>query len=104
MNTFRIATAISAALIAASAHGANPAAGKARVEAVCASCHGIRGISASPAFPNLAGQKEDYLRAALTGYRDGTRKNPIMGNMAASLSDADIADLAAYLSTLKPCD
>jgi cytochrome c553 len=91
-------------LAAGPAFAADPAAGKARVESVCASCHGINGISASPAFPNLAGQKEDYLKTALTAYRDGTRKNPIMNNMVAGLSDADIANLAAYLSGLKRCE
>ena len=83
---------------------ADTAAGKARVESVCSGCHGITGISASPAFPNLAGQKEDYLKSALTAYRDGSRKAPIMNNMAAALRDADIADLAAYLSGLKRCE
>ncbi|SMF94562.1 Cytochrome c553 [Methylomagnum ishizawai] len=92
------------ALVAGTAHAANPEAGKAKVEAVCAACHGIAGISASPAFPNLAGQKEAYLQAALTAYKDGSRKNPIMGNLAAGLSDTDIADLAAYLSGLKRCE
>ena len=89
---------------AAPAFAADPVAGKARVESVCSACHGINGISASPAFPNLAGQKEDYVRAALTAYRDGTRKAPIMNNLAAGLTDADIANLAAYLAGLKRCE
>lgn len=83
---------------------AEPAAGKAMVEAVCAACHGVHGISATPAFPNLAGQQEDYLRAALTAYRESTRKAPIMNNVAANLKDEDIANLAAYLSSLKRCE
>jgi cytochrome c553 len=95
---------IALSLAAGTASAADPAAGKARVESVCATCHGINGLSAAPAFPNLAGQKEEYLKTALTAYRDGTRKNPIMNNMAAGLSDADIADLSAYLSGLKRCE
>jgi cytochrome c553 len=83
------------------AAAADVAAGKARVEAVCSACHGITGISASPAFPNLAGQKEGYLRTALMAYRSGSRKDPVMGNMAANLSDAEIDNLAAYLAGLK---
>lgn len=83
---------------------ANPEAGKATVETVCASCHGITGISSSGSFPNLAGQKEEYLRSALTAYREGTRKAVIMNNMAASLSDQQIGDVAAYLSGLKRCE
>lgn len=82
----------------------NPEAGKAQVESVCAACHGSTGISAAGGFPNLAGQKEEYLRSALTAYREGTRKAPIMNNMAASLNDQQIADVAAYLSGLKRCE
>jgi cytochrome c553 len=102
MKTPGLPFLICLAVAAMPAMAADPAAGKARVETVCASCHGINGISASPAFPNLAGQKEDYLRTALAAYRDGTRKAPIMNNMAAGLSDSDIANLAAYLAGLKP--
>ena len=92
------------AFAASPAFAADTVAGKAKVESVCAACHGVTGISASPAFPNLAGQKEDYLRSALTAYRDGTRKAAIMNNMAAALTDADIANLAAYLAGLKRCE
>ncbi len=91
-------------LVAAPAPAADVAAGKAMVESFCSACHGINGISASPAFPNLAGQKEDYLRNALTAYRDGTRKAPIMNNMVAGLADTDIANVAAYLASLKRCE
>ena len=75
------------------------AAGKTR-SAACAGCHGANGISPSDIWPNLAGQKEGYLVAQLTAFRDGARKNPMMSPMAAPLSDADIANLAAYYSSL----
>ena len=81
----------------------NPEAGKA-ASAVCAACHGGKGISATGAFPNLAGQKADYLAAQLKALRDKTRPSPIMGPMAASLKDDDIANLAAYFSSLKACE
>lgn len=81
----------------------NPEAGKAGA-AVCAGCHGAKGISATGAFPNLAGQKADYLAAQLKAFRDKTRTSPIMGPMAASLKDDDIANLAAYFSSLKPSE
>lgn len=68
---------------------------------VCAGCHGNKGISFSPDVPNLAGQKEAYLVKAITYYKTGERKNPMMQSMVTSLSDADIANLAAYYSGLK---
>ena len=64
----------------------------------CKACHGEGGISASPEFPNLAGQHADYMMAALTHYKNGKRKNPIMKGQAANLSPKDILDLAAYFS------
>ncbi|CAG1020375.1 cytochrome subunit of sulfide dehydrogenase [Methylococcales bacterium] len=81
----------------------NPEAGKA-ASAVCAGCHGGKGISATGAFPNLAGQKADYLAAQLKAFRDKTRPSQIMAPMAASLKDDDIANLAAYFSSLKACE
>lgn len=77
------------------------AKGKSKASA-CMACHGANGISAIPMYPNLAGQKQQYLEASLKAYRDGIRKNPIMSPMAAGLSDDDIADLAAYYAGLNP--
>lgn len=59
-------------------------------------CHGANGIM----WPSLAGQKEGYLVAQITAFRDGGRSNPMMTPMAASLSDEDIANLAAYYSSI----
>ena len=67
----------------------------------CAACHGANGVSASPDFPNLAGQYEDYLVKALSHYKNGKRKNPIMKAQVANLSEKDILDLAAYFSSQK---
>jgi cytochrome c553 len=69
--------------------------------ATCTACHGPNGIGASPVWPTLAGQHEDYIVHALNQYRDGTRKDPIMAPMAAPLTDADVKQLAAYFSGLK---
>lgn len=69
--------------------------------ATCAACHGQNGIGASPVWPTLAGQHEDYIVHALNQYRDGTRKDPVMAPMAAPLTDADVKQLAAYFSGLK---
>jgi len=84
----------------ASVSAADIDAGKAK-SAVCAACHGAAGISAVPIYPNLAGQKVPYLEKQLKAFRDGTRQDPIMSSMAKPLSDADIANVAAYFGSLK---
>ncbi len=80
--------------------GSNTAAGKAKA-AVCAGCHGANGVSSNPVWPSLAGQQKDYLVAALKAYRDGTRKNEVMGGMAKGLSDGDVDALAGYFSSVR---
>lgn len=75
-------------------------AGKAK-SATCAACHGAAGISMIPMYPNLAGQKEQYLVKQLKDFKAGNRKDPVMGAMAMPLSDADIANLSAYYASLK---
>ena len=90
---------IALSLIAVPAFAGNPDAGKSRAT-LCASCHGQNGISPIPNYPNLKGQKEQYLVKALRAYRDGQRNDPTMSPMAKPLSDRDIDDLAAYFSSL----
>jgi cytochrome c553 len=65
----------------------------------CAACHGADGNSAVPDFPRLAGQQPDYIVKALKDYKSGARKNAIMAPQAASLTDQDMADLAAFFSS-----
>ncbi|MDE2166873.1 MAG: c-type cytochrome [Alphaproteobacteria bacterium] len=66
----------------------------------CAACHGAEGKSVNALWPNLAGQQRAYLVAALEAYRTGTRKAPMMNQIASTLSDTDIGNLAAYFSSL----
>jgi cytochrome c553 len=81
-------------------HGAgDPEAGKAKATA-CAACHGQEGISMVPIYPNLACQKEQYLADSIKAYQSGDRNNAIMKPMVAALTDEDVANLAAYFSTL----
>ena len=82
------------------AHAADIAAGKLKVEAVCSACHGANGVSVGDAIPNLAGQKVAYLEAQLKALKDGSRKHPVMGAIAAQLSADDIANVAAYFASL----
>lgn len=86
-------------LLASSVQAGDPEAGKAK-SAVCAACHGGTGISPTPAWPNLAGQKEQYLIQQMTAFRDGTRQNAQMAPMVKNLTDEDIANLAAYYASL----
>ena len=79
------------------------AAGKAS-SAICATCHGADGISIAPIYPNLKGQKEAYIVSSLKAYKAGQRQGgmaAIMSPQAAGLSDADIANLASYYSSMK---
>ncbi len=75
------------------------AAGKIK-SATCVACHGANGISTNDLWPNLAGQKEGYLVAQIKAFRDGQRVNPMMAPMTAGLSDDDVANLAAFFSSL----
>ena len=75
------------------------AAGKAR-SVTCAACHGSNGISMIPMYPNLAGQKEQYLVLQMKAFRDGQRKNMVMTPMAKGLTDTDIANISAYYTSL----
>jgi len=81
---------------------ADLAAGKARVEAVCAACHGANGISVADNIPNLAGQRVPYLEAQLRALKSGARKNAVMGAIAAQLGSEDIVNVAAYFGSLQP--
>jgi cytochrome c553 len=89
-------------LAAHTAHATSLYAGQARAAAVCSQCHGIRTPSADSVFPTLAGRDADYLQTALKQYRDKTRKSDLMNAIAGSLTDDDIANVAAYYAKLKP--
>lgn len=96
---FAMATLLSSGVVAAG----NADAGKTKV-AVCASCHGANGKALVPTYPSLAGQNAAYLEGTLKAYRSQERKGyqaAIMYGMAASLSDQDIADIAAFYASQK---
>ncbi|MDA7760691.1 cytochrome c [bacterium] len=95
-----LSVAVLFSTLASVSFAGDAAAGKAK-SMTCAGCHGANGISNNPMWPNLAGQKQAYLASSLQMYRDGRRKNAMMTAMAKNLTDADIANLAAYYSGLK---
>jgi len=81
---------------ASAAHAGDASAGKAKSES-CASCHGDTGKD----DPAIAGMDEAKFIQAMKAYQSGERKNKKMMKAATALSDADIADLAAYYASLK---
>jgi cytochrome c553 len=85
-------------LLAPVCNAADLAAGRAKVAAVCAACHGLDGVSVGESIPNLAAQRAGYLEAQLKALRQGTRKNPVMNAIASQLSDPDIVNVAAYFA------
>ena len=93
-------TTLAAALACTGALAADLAAGKAKVDAVCAACHGANGVSVSDAIPNLAGQRSAYLESQLKAWKDGSRKNPIMNAIGTQLSADDIGNVAAFFASL----
>jgi len=64
-------------------------------------CHGAAGISTQPNAPHLAGQPAIYLEEQLRGYRSGRRRHEQMNVVAKPLSDAEIANLAAWFSSIR---
>ncbi|QIB36304.1 cytochrome c [Ancylobacter pratisalsi] len=75
--------------------------GKAKASVQCAVCHGPTGIAQYPEAPNLAGQVEIYLVKALGDFRSGARTNEMMTIVSKSLSDDDIANLAAWYASIQ---
>lgn len=105
IRSIPLIAALASALVAgiAAAQGSAPAGdaakGREKVQ-MCQGCHGIDGWrTAYPEVyhvPKIAGQQPAYLLAALKAYKTGDRTHPSMVAIAASLSDQDMANLAAY--------
>jgi cytochrome c553 len=102
------ATAPAAAPAATAAAGkpatpASPKSLEAKIE-MCVGCHGIVGYRASfpevHRVPKIAGQSAQYIAAALKAYKTGDRKHPTMRGISESLSEQDVADIAAYYQDL----
>ncbi len=81
------------------------AAGQRIAQKTCAACHGSDGNAVAPNIPKLAGQFPEYLQKQLLAFKSGAegkprRSSPVMEPIVASLSQADMADVAAYFSSL----
>ena len=94
-------------LVVPAANGADIEAGKTKVATLCGACHGANGVSVGDAIPNLAAQRAAYFENQLKAFKDGSRRagtptSPAatMAAIAAQLSAEDIANVAAYFSSL----
>lgn len=76
----------------------DPVAGKSKA-VTCFGCHGENGNSAVPQFPKLAGQNAIYIEKQIHNYQTGRLNHQLMVTLAASMSDEDIADIAAYYAS-----
>ena len=104
MNRALIVSCLALACFTAPAFAkGDPAKGK-TLAYTCTGCHGIAEYkNAYPNYrvPKIGGQNEQYIIAALTGYKNKERNHPTMQAQAQSYSDQDIANIAAYLASLK---
>ena len=99
-KTLLIATLLALSGAVGAAHAAaDAAAGKIKAGG-CAGCHGQNGEGTGP-NPALAGMAEAKFIAAMKDYKSGKRANPVMKSFATPLTDADVANLAAYYASLK---
>jgi cytochrome c553 len=100
------ATVAVVALTTGLVHAAQTSGALDLIRRECSTCHGARGISIAPTFPNLAAQPAPYLEAQLKAFRDRSRADPhaqaFMWGMAAQLTDGMIADIATYLAAQPP--
>jgi cytochrome c553 len=72
---------------------------------LCLGCHGVNGegreaMDQQPEYPRLAGQIPAYFAKSLYDYKHDKREDPLMNALSKGLTDADIANLAAYYATL----
>lgn len=95
---------IASALYATSNSGfsaGDPSTGQAK-SIVCSACHGPDGNSDNGDYPSLAGQVPGYIAQQLANFKLGIRSNAIMGGLAQTLTDVDMADLDAWYSLQEP--
>eukprot|EP01031_Cornospumella_fuschlensis_P016246 gene16246-19842_t len=103
-RTLVAAATLSAAAFSVHAQGATGdlAAGQKKAE-MCIGCHGIPGYQNSfpeiHKVPMISGQSGAYIVSALNAYKKGDRKHPTMRGIAGSLTEQDMADLAAYYAS-----
>ena len=83
------------------AHAGDVGKGRQIAAVKCQMCHGLDGLAKLPQAPNLAGQTEQYIVTQMAAFRDKTRQNDMMSLVVPTLSDDDVADLAAYYAAIE---
>ncbi|NJM30189.1 MAG: cytochrome c [Rhizobiales bacterium] len=100
MRPLVVGAALLAALSSFSFAAGDPALGR-KVASKCQACHGVDGQSKNPEAPHISGQVERYIVKALKRYQSGERSDPMMSMIVKQLKDEDIANVAAYYSSIK---
>ena len=95
------ASAVAAVPVVAAVPKPDLVQGETKYTAVCAACHGADGNSGAPANPKLAQQHPEYVVKQLQEFKSGKRPSPIMQAFAAQLSDADMKNIAAWVTAKK---
>ncbi|MDO8696006.1 MAG: cytochrome C [Pseudomonadales bacterium RIFCSPLOWO2_12_59_9] len=98
MNKLLVSLLLTLGMTGMAQAAGDAAAGQGKV-AVCGACHGADGNSLVPTFPKLAGQGERYLLKQLHDIKSGARAVVPMTGMLSSLSEQDLADIAAYFAS-----
>jgi cytochrome c553 len=94
------AVALGGAIDCPTLEAADVAAGRQKA-AMCQTCHGIDGVGKLPDVPHIAGENTEYLVSQLDAFRSGERQHEQMSIIASGLSNEDIADLAAWYSSIQ---
>ena len=98
---WRAALGVVGCLLSGTQAQAQDSPARQKVVQTCAVCHGVNGIGVNPDVPNLAGESTLYLEKQLKAFRSGERKHEQMSIIAQGLQDKDIAEVAAWYSSLK---
>lgn len=97
-NLFLFLVLLQLAMLSTSVAAGDSKAGKSKAVA-CQVCHGKGGKSFNPLYPVLAGQHAQYIVKQLKAFQSSERKNPIMNEIAAPLTDKDMEDLGAFFNS-----
>lgn len=93
--------ALVAIALAAPARAGDVGKGRQVAAAKCQMCHGLDGVAKLPDAANLAGQTEQYILTQMAAFRDKTRRNDMMSLVVPTLSENDVADVAAYYAAIE---